>query len=130
MMGNTSPDGGSVLKPRSIERGQSVLESGLDWDKLSDTQVGFLKGLPTMIMQNGLGQTIALLGSKKENDILKALTRLFLADESKSLITFIVNECDISRYLYLQKEAIEYAGWMKKFAVAAHPDRNTREDAP
>lgn len=147
MTATKSPDGGTIWKPSiSVLRGEQVLSLGLSWDRLSDPQVSFLQGMPAMIRQNGLGQTIALLRCKAQKEIentedgdknmckiLNALTKLLVGIESTGndprLLNAVLTISDFRDYSYMQEEAIEYAGWMKKFAVAAHPGRNTREDA-
>jgi len=123
-------DGGKILKPRSIERGEDVINLNIDWSRLTKKEVSFLKGLPSMIMQNGLGQTVAFMQCKKEAvRWLAPFTDLLLEHPpTKMLLEVILQNCDIRSYLYLQHEAIEYAGWMKKFAVAAQPEDTEEEE--
>lgn len=120
----TSEDGGRRLQPVSVERGKRVL-SFMEKMKLDEKKVNFLKGLPPMIMQNGLGQTIAYLQSKKDDygDIVDIFKKLFGED---TLIDAILN-MDVTRYALRQKEAIEYAGWMKMFAQAMYEKKKPVE---
>lgn len=134
-------DGGIKIKPVSIERGEKVLPLMIRFkDKgfLTEDIKNFLKGLPSMIKQNGLGQSIAFLQCKgKDSDkgkaykeIVNILSRILFASEDNQspdgLIKRIVG-LEVDKYLYLQHEAIEYAGWMKKFAVAFYKEE---KDAP
>lgn len=115
MSPNGSPDGGKKLPTWSLERGERVYVLVKD-KRFKQTEANFLKGLPSMIMQNGLGQTMAFLKTKKEHGyIVEALSKLF--DESDLMVT-IMNS-GIEKYLIMQREAIDYAGWLKKFALAS-----------
>lgn len=120
----TAKDGGRKLQPVSAERGKRVLTFMLEMkQKLDEKKVNFLKGLPPMIMQNGLGQTLAYLQSKKDDyeDIVGVFKKLFGED---NLIDAILN-MDVTKYALKQKEAIEYAGWMKMFALAMYDNKKT-----
>ncbi len=129
-----STSGGNKLRLRSNERAASVLEKTKNVDFTSD-DVSFLKGLPSMIMQNGLGQVIALMVAKsrdKENEksagsrskknyalINKTLCELVgLGNDPVEALKKIVQITDLTKYRRYQHEAIEYAAWMKKFAIA------------
>ncbi|KKO18865.1 MAG: type III-B CRISPR module-associated protein Cmr5 [Candidatus Brocadia sp.] len=118
----TGTDGGKKLQPASVARGGKVLPLMQEMiQKLDETKVNFLKGLPPMIMQNGLGQTIAYLQSKEGyEDIVDVFKKLFGED---NLIDAILN-MEVKEYALRQKEAIEYAGWMKKFALAFYIKTN------
>ncbi len=129
-----STDGGIKLKLRSIEYGEKVLDpikKLCNSEVMNESLQNFLKGLPSMIMQNGLGQTIAFLQSKGNDkghkEIVSILTKLLLpSNVSNSLINEILN-AHVKKYIMMQKEAIEYAGWMKKFAVAFYVGQSTQE---
>lgn len=116
---------GEKLQPVSIQRGQKVMSLMRDL-KPDEKTVNFLKGLPPMIMQNGLGQTVAFMQSRKKeryNQLLKVLEKAMLAPgETNGLMDKILN-AKIDEYLIMQREAIEYAGWMKKFAVAFYKEK-------
>lgn len=118
MTDTTGADGGRKLQPVSVERGKKVLPFMQEMKpRLDEKKVNFLKGLPPMIMQNGFGQTIAYLQSKDGyGDIVDIFKKLFGEDK---LIDTILN-MDVTTYSLRQKEAIEYAGWMKKFAQAIY----------
>lgn len=110
-----SPDGGEKLISKSLKRGKSVYDL-VKRKSFKQTEANFLKGLPSMIMQNGLGQTVAFLKTKKEHlYIVEAFTALFNGGD---LMATIIRLDDIEKYLIMQREAIDYAGWLKKFAHA------------
>ncbi|KAB2833789.1 MAG: hypothetical protein F9K48_07680 [Candidatus Brocadia sp.] len=120
----TGTDGGRRLQPESVERGKRVLSLMQERKlKLDEKKVNFLKGLPPMIMQNGLGQTIAYLQSKEGDygDIVDIFKELFGYDK---LMDTILN-MDVKKYSLRQKEAIEYAGWIKMFAQAMYDNKKT-----
>lgn len=139
-----SASGGSKLMLRSQERAASVLEKTGNAHFSSD-DVAFLKGLPSMIMQNGLGQAIAFMVAKsrdKENGesaggqsrknyalINKTLCELVgLGDNPVEALKKIVQINDLALYRRYQHEAIEYAAWMKKFAVAFVPSNDDKKE--
>ncbi|MBU1486874.1 type III-B CRISPR module-associated protein Cmr5 [bacterium] len=119
--------GGEKLQSISIQRGQKVMSlmNGLEPTK---EMVSFLKGLSPMIMQNGLGQTIAFMQSKrdKHGQLLAVLEKVMSAPNG--LMDKILN-AEINEYLIMQKEAIEYAGWMKKFALASYKEKSNEPAA-
>lgn len=120
----TGTDGGRRLQPVSVERGKRVLSLMQERKlKLDEKKVNFLKGLPSMIMQNGLGQTLAYLQSKKGDygDIVDIFEKLFGYDKLMDTILSM----DITKYALRQKEAIEYAGWMKMFALAMYDKKKS-----
>ncbi|MBI5207096.1 MAG: type III-B CRISPR module-associated protein Cmr5 [Candidatus Firestonebacteria bacterium] len=119
-------DAGKKLKLKTIEMAEKILPL-IKGKKFKKETVNFLKGLPSMIMQNGLGQTIAFLMVKSGNDtdegkktkkeyeeILDIFRKIF---ECSDLMDKII-KAKVKDYLIMQKQAIEYSGWIKKFALA------------
>lgn len=119
----TGTDGGRKLQPVLVERGKRVLSLMQERKlKLDEKKVNFLKGLPPMIMQNGLGQTLAYLQSKEGyTDIVTVFKKLF---EQHNLMDEVL-KMNVTKYYQWQKEAIEYAGWMKMFAQAMYDNKKT-----
>lgn len=85
-------------------------------------------GLPSMVLTNGLGQTLAFLkakgaGSQNEhatayrhlNDWVRA--QLSLGDDLLEAVT----QMDVSVYRLAQSEALAVLGWLKRFAEAELP---------
>ncbi|MEW6007108.1 MAG: type III-B CRISPR module-associated protein Cmr5 [bacterium] len=120
MSNSKLPDAGKKIEPMpSIEKAKRVMEKMQNLQLKKET-VNFLKGLPPMLMQNGLGQTIAFLKTKAKDNadygkILKVFNELF---NKNDLIIYIFKNSTPDDYLQMQKEAIEYAGWIKKIAIA------------
>lgn len=140
-----SSSGGNKLLLRSQKRASEVLSKiKAEAEQFTPDDVAFLKGLPSMIMQNGLGQVIAFMVVKskdKENEksagskskknyakINKILCELVgLGSDPVKGLENIIQESDLARYRRYQQEAIEYAAWMKKFAIAfAKEDRKEK----
>ena len=96
--------------------------------------VSYVKALPAVILQNGLGQALAteLAASTKDNghrclfeDVNKWLGRD--ADEApyrnaytpeSGILGALVQGENQSGYIHAQHEAMAYTSWLKKFAVA------------
>ncbi len=110
---------------RSVQRAKKVLDKKNDLIFKDEKYVNFLKGLPAMIMQNGLGQTAAMLRVKGQKDIMYTkmyeLLNGFLKENllpNVDLMEAVIRETNVAAYLRLQNEALEYTGWMKQFALA------------
>ncbi len=132
-------DGGVKLKLKTIERGEKVLplmkslyaEGDIKHD---ESFKNFFKGLGPMIMQNGLGQTIAYMQSKMEKKpefghVVGIFNKLFLSSGETSLTHKIVNNLPAQKYIQMQREAIEYTGWMKKFALAFYEEKKPNAES-
>ena len=86
----------------------------------------FLKGLPSTIRQNGFGPTLAFMQAKKEKcgevdyrSITNIFAILFRCDNNPELLmSRILEEKSPQQYRMMQDQAIEYAGWIKQFALA------------
>lgn len=99
--------------------------------KIPGKYKSLVKSVPTMIRNNGLGQTVAFLMSKKKDEgkecehrllishIRKWLKKLgiYTIENDAELIKQIV-ENDSDKYIRAQEEAILYANWLAKFATA------------
>lgn len=140
---------GAKLEIRSLRRAANVMgEMKRLSRQLTDEDIAFLKGLPTMIRQNGFGQSIAYLHMKandkkksddktKTNDkakqrnygqILAVLCKpLNLRTPDKVMESIL--DLSVHDYHCIQQEAVEYAAWMKKFAIAFRPQPGDKEGA-
>lgn len=94
-----------------------------------------VRKLPSMILNNGLGQTLAFVNSKgekkekkekKENayDIIyEQLTDYLKSDctsrvripQDKDLLQWVIS-CDSSQYRYITNEVLAFLNWLKRFA--------------
>ncbi|GIX42797.1 MAG: type III-B CRISPR module-associated protein Cmr5 [Leptospiraceae bacterium] len=85
----------------------------------------YIKKIPSMILNNGLGQTIAFIYSKRKNteknpyDIIyeqfnKYLQKYKLKD-NQELTEFIIS-IDSKKYRLIQQELLALLNWMRRFA--------------
>lgn len=99
-------------------------------EKIDEKDANFLVGLPTMILQNGFGQTLAFLYSKaKGNDkdkhykaaqvILKwaDMNNAHLGIDPKKALTSI-STMEAPAYMQLQQETLLMLNWLKRYARA------------
>jgi CRISPR-associated protein Cmr5 len=102
---------------------------------VSKDTANFIVGTPTMILTNGIGQTLAFLLSKKSGkekqvyDILKkwlckTMNGQFGADSATD-IEFIkkFNAITQQEYLQAQQEALRFLEWLKRYARAFEEDK-------
>lgn len=83
---------------------------------------------PVLILTNGLGQTLAFLKSKKENEHQLFYTHIqtWLIEETKiyessgDLLKKIM-EGDSTKYRQATNEALAFISWIKRFAEAVLP---------
>lgn len=87
----------------------------------------FVVGVPTMILANGIAQTMAFLLSKKKDQHLKtfAVIRTWLEQEIPALkqnadLNFLKKfaELDQREYLKAQQEALALLQWLKRYVRA------------
>lgn len=123
--------GGRILELQSITLARKVLElmkAKNSFQSMETEDVNFLKGLPTMLMQNGLGQTLAFLAMKKDEKVLPVLVELVFShtevpnpSDPKVVMEYVTGDkLDATHYIKKQQEAMQCAAWMKRFAVAFH----------
>uniref|UniRef100_A0A7V3ZH69 CRISPR type III-B/RAMP module-associated protein Cmr5 n=1 Tax=Dictyoglomus thermophilum TaxID=14 RepID=A0A7V3ZH69_DICTH len=89
----------------------------------------YIKKIPTMILSNGLGQTLAFIKAKSEKGnaydlIYKQLTeymkspyttRMKMPNDKKDLIDWVIS-CDSTDYRYITQEILAFLNWLKRFA--------------
>mgnify|MGYP001203926976 CR=1 FL=1 len=87
----------------------------------------FVVGVPTMVLANGLGQTLAFLLSKQKDQHTKTfrVIRQWLEQEVPSLKTvsdldFLKSfaSLDQNKYLLAQQEALALLQWLKRYVRA------------
>lgn len=82
-----------------------------------------MKGLPAMLLVNGLGQTLAFLRAKGKSDVYADLSRGVgprLRLEGDLLVE--VTRMDVATYRLAQAEALALLAWLKRFAEAEWPE--------
>lgn len=89
----------------------------------------YARKIPTMILTNGLGQTLAFIRSKgKKEEAYKRLyeqitnylksentTRIRMPDSENDLMRWVVSQ-DSLQYRYITQEVIAFLNWLKRFA--------------
>jgi len=80
------------------------------------------KSIPTMILQNGLGQAIAFLKAKKKPkhnmiyDVLnKWIVHMGMVEED---LLIELNKMDSYQYIAVQTESLRFLEWVKRYANA------------
>lgn len=87
----------------------------------------FVAGVPAMILQNGLGQTLAFMLAKKDEkkhimtfDIIKdwLIHKGFIDGSIENRHDFMlkISELDQSQYLLIQEETLALLEWVKRYA--------------
>lgn len=98
-------------------------------DQVDEETANFIVGAPTMILTNGLGQSMAFLLSKKDRQDkygqVFAIIRTWLEQDFKELnqpseMEFLkqFSMLDQSVYLTAQREALAVLQWLKRYARA------------
>lgn len=97
----------------------------------------FIVGMPTMILSNGLGQSLAFLkvkSSKKERSFVFKVLKEYLQKEYKSEFantpddfTFLekINSISQSTYIEIQEEVLKMLEWLKRYARAFENDKKS-----
>jgi len=115
----------TIGQQRSAYALDSVLSSELRKD---EGFANFTAGAPSMILQNGLGQSMAfwLQKSKKQKkyeDLLEIvrewlkIQKIIISTDKKDFIKAL-SGLSQSKYLYAQKETLALLEWVKRYANA------------
>jgi CRISPR-associated protein Cmr5 len=89
----------------------------------------YVKKIPTMILSNGLGQTLAFIKSKSEKGNAYKLiyeqlteyirnpytTRIQMPEDKKELVEWVIS-CGSEKYRYITQEILAFLNWLKRFA--------------
>lgn len=88
---------------------------------------GFVKGLPSMIIQSGLPHTLAFIRSK-EGDKYKAIYNAFnkygkqISQADDDFLKYLISNdnIDLEKYLYYQSQILQFAIWFKRIGLAIY----------
>ncbi len=88
--------------------------------KIADNYKSYVKKIPMMILNNGLGATFAFVYSKKKNGnayelIDKQVLKWFNLDEEQDLVKWIIDQ-NSQEYRATTNEVLALFGWLKRFA--------------
>lgn len=101
---------------------------------VSKDVANFVVGVPTLVLENGLGQTLAFLLSKQKTehtnicDILRDwLGQEIQALQTKDNFSFLQKLAVLEQHSYLraQQEALALLQWLKRYARAFQEEKNS-----
>ena len=96
-------------------------------DKIKNDYKPYVKKIPMMILNNGLGATFAFVYSKKKNGnayelIDKQVLKWFHLDEKQDLVKWIIDQ-ESQEYRATTNEVLALFGWLKRFADGMIEDK-------
>jgi CRISPR-associated protein Cmr5 len=113
---------------------EKAIEIFKDNSKKQKEYKSYARKIPTMILSNGLGQTLAFVKAKSEKGnaydlIYKQLTEYIESEntiritpedkkeliEKNDLVEWVIS-CDSSKYRYITQEILAFLNWLKRFA--------------
>jgi len=108
---------------------EKAIEIFKDNSKKQKEYKSYARKIPTMILSNGLGQTLAFIKAKSEkgnayNLIYQQLTeymksdhtaRIKMPQEKNDLVEWVIS-CNSSTYRYITQEILAFLNWLKRFA--------------
>ena len=108
---------------------EKAIEIFKDNSKKQKEYKSYARKIPTMILSNGLGQTLAFIKAKSEKGnaydlIYSQLTeymksahtvRIQMPKEKNDFVEWVIS-CDSSKYRYITKEILAFLNWLKRFA--------------
>jgi len=125
-----------ISKINKLEKGRAEFayncvkgaDTSLNEKKIKE-YLSYTKRIPTMILTNGLGQTLAFVKSKGESgnvyellykQIAKYLksgssTRIKMPEGKNDLLEWIIS-CNSPEYRYITQELLAFLNWLKRFA--------------
>jgi CRISPR-associated protein Cmr5 len=120
------------MRTRGQERSAYALEQvcRIPQGKKKEDFTSFSAGVPAMILQNGLGQTVAFLCAKAKGDVedkhyrMVEIIKMWIAQSRGESIAdhkdFIrlLSERDQGYYLSVQQEVLRLLEWVKRYANA------------
>lgn len=101
----------------------------------------YVRGLPAMILTNGLGQALAFINAKKENpeknqknaynylyehieEYMKSGNTVKISVENgKNLVEWVIS-IDSQRYRWATEEILAFSNWLRRFAEALIPEES------
>lgn len=120
----------SILQTRGQEiarKAAKCVEDITQDKKLSPKYGSLARKLPSLILANGLGQTLAFLKSKgyeggqrdpgKAEGLLYDQVSEYVLGKGQDLLTKVMNESSFE-YRRHTTEVLAFAGWLKRFAEA------------
>jgi len=108
---------------------EKAIEIFKDNSKKQKEYKSYTRKIPTMILSNGLGQTLAFVKAKSEKGnaydlIYSQLTeymksvhtvRIQMPKEKNDFVEWVIS-CDSSKYRYITREILAFLNWLRRFA--------------
>jgi len=108
---------------------EKAIEIFKDNSKKQKEYKSYTRKIPTMILSNGLGQTLAFIKAKSEKGntydlIYSQLTeymksahtvRIQMPKEKNDFVEWVIS-CDSSKYRYITQEILAFLNWLRRFA--------------
>jgi len=96
---------------------------------------GFVKGLPSMIVQEGILQSLAFMRAKKDQKYHKVFSAfnayakdiLNIRDGNFDLVNYLIDQSiELEKYMYLENQMLQYAIWFKRIGLALYAPENCK----
>lgn len=117
-----------MTKNVAIDRAQFAFKviSELSEDNLAKYR-SLVRSFPAMILNNGLGMSLAYLYAKNNSDehsclyghIKRWMKRYNMPPDNKDLITYLSESDDDDKYRMVETETLALLEWLKRFAEGA-----------
>ncbi|MEI7811091.1 MAG: type III-B CRISPR module-associated protein Cmr5 [Ignavibacteria bacterium] len=122
-----------MARPHELERAKRALqcinkikEDKPAWEKKFSS---YVKSAPTMVLTNGLGQSLAFWKAKATGESVDAKAYRNLIDNlnqnikltfftNNDLLVSVINNFDSWQYRRATSEVLEFLKWLKKFATS------------
>ena len=130
-----------TLEQKRAKHALNCIDEIIKKNQLKEKYSTFVSRMPTMILNNGLGQALAFLLSKSENkeDAAKTFYNQLQAwlcgsdgiYPEGNLIRLLMDN-DRKKYIHAQSETLALLNWMKKFSDAylVEHKKEVKVDAP
>lgn len=120
-----------TIEQERAERAWKVIEvvKTLTDEKTKKKYRSYVRSASTLILTNGLAQTLAFWKAKEEEAyqrLLRDLSELVL-ESSTDLLTKSINLSSVDEYIKDTEEALAYLVWLKRFAEAELPKEDSND---
>lgn len=117
-----------MARPQELERARKALACVQEIKKeekpeLEKKYSSYVKSAPSMILANGLGQSLAFWKAKAVGDKIDAKAYKFILTHldknvEKDIFNKVINEYSSEQYRIVTAKTLEFLKWLKKFATA------------
>ena len=119
----------ATIRTKQQERAKFALDA-LKNEQITKELANFIVGMPTMILSNGLAQTMAFLMAKmdkKEREFVFNVIKKYLcenykddfpSDDKKEFLMQFNNINDFYKLIEMQNDVLKMLEWLKRYARA------------